>query len=164
MARMKPPRAPEAPPPILTEDQQRRSLEVCTRDKSFAGRRDEAILRVLIDTGPSDSFAAAGYGPNFLPGGHRSTRTSFWARALRPLNEHGYRAVDGLPFQRANPGGSRWGSVHGRHTPTVGAILPGDSGRNEFVYPDRGCEPFQDDVMTTIEREPLARRKIANDV
>ncbi|HSL76910.1 MAG TPA: phage integrase N-terminal SAM-like domain-containing protein, partial [Candidatus Limnocylindrales bacterium] len=42
MARMKPPRLPEAPPPVLREAELRRLLEVCERDKTFAGRRDEA--------------------------------------------------------------------------------------------------------------------------
>lgn len=51
MARMKPPRLPEAPPPVLREQELRRLLEVCERDKTFAGRRDEAVLRVFIDTG-----------------------------------------------------------------------------------------------------------------
>jgi site-specific recombinase XerD len=51
MARMKPPRLPEAPPPVLSDDQQRRIIEVCEHDKSFAGRRDEAVLRVFMDTG-----------------------------------------------------------------------------------------------------------------
>ena len=47
MARMKPPRLPEEPPPVLREADLRRLLEVCERDRTFAGRRDEAILRVL---------------------------------------------------------------------------------------------------------------------
>lgn len=51
MARMKPPRLPEAPPPVLRADELRRLLAVCEADKSFAGRRDEAILRVFMDTG-----------------------------------------------------------------------------------------------------------------
>jgi site-specific recombinase XerD len=51
MARMKPPRLPEEPPPVLREADFRRILEVCERDKTFAGRRDDAVLRVLIDTG-----------------------------------------------------------------------------------------------------------------
>jgi site-specific recombinase XerD len=36
---------------VLREAELRRLLEVCERDKTFAGRRDEAILRVFIDTG-----------------------------------------------------------------------------------------------------------------
>ncbi len=51
MARMKPPRLPEESAPVLREADFRRLLEVCERDKSLAGRRDAAILRVLIDTG-----------------------------------------------------------------------------------------------------------------
>jgi len=51
MARMKPPRLPEAPPPVLREPELRRLLEVCERDKTAAGRRDEAILRIFMDTG-----------------------------------------------------------------------------------------------------------------
>jgi site-specific recombinase XerD len=51
MQRMKLPRLPEEPPPILREGDFRRLLEVCERDKSFAGRRDDAVLRVFIDTG-----------------------------------------------------------------------------------------------------------------
>jgi site-specific recombinase XerD len=51
MARMKPPRLPETPPPVLTADQLTRLLEVAERDKTWAGRRDEAILRVFMDTG-----------------------------------------------------------------------------------------------------------------
>jgi len=51
MARMKPPRLPEAPPPVLRDPELRRLLEVCERDKTPAGRRDEAILRIFMDTG-----------------------------------------------------------------------------------------------------------------
>ncbi|HEV8490237.1 MAG TPA: tyrosine-type recombinase/integrase [Candidatus Limnocylindrales bacterium] len=51
MARMKPPRLPEVPPAVLRAEELRRLLEVCERDKTFAGRRDEAILRVFMDTG-----------------------------------------------------------------------------------------------------------------
>lgn len=49
--RMKPPRLSEAPPPDLREPELRRLLEVCERDKTPGGRRDEAILRVFMDTG-----------------------------------------------------------------------------------------------------------------
>jgi site-specific recombinase XerD len=51
MARMKPPRLPEAPVPVLRDAELLKLLEACARDKSFAGRRDEALLRVLMDTG-----------------------------------------------------------------------------------------------------------------
>jgi site-specific recombinase XerD len=51
MERMKPPRLPETPPPVLRDSELRRLLAVCAEDKSFAGRRDEAILTVFMDTG-----------------------------------------------------------------------------------------------------------------
>lgn len=51
MARMKPPRLPEEAAPVLREGDFRRLLEVCERDKTLAGRRDAAVLQVLIDTG-----------------------------------------------------------------------------------------------------------------
>lgn len=51
MARMRPPRLPEAPPPVLRDAELRAILAACARDKTFNGRRDEAILRCFIDTG-----------------------------------------------------------------------------------------------------------------
>jgi site-specific recombinase XerD len=51
MARMKPPTLPEAPPPVLRETELRAILAGCERDKTWLGRRDEAILRVFMDTG-----------------------------------------------------------------------------------------------------------------
>ncbi len=51
MARMKPPRLPEEPPRVLREAELRRLVEVCERDRTFQGRRDEAIMRIFIDTG-----------------------------------------------------------------------------------------------------------------
>lgn len=51
MAKMKPPRLPEAPVPVLRDADLRKLLDACARDKTFAGRRDEAILRILMDTG-----------------------------------------------------------------------------------------------------------------
>jgi site-specific recombinase XerD len=51
MARMKLPRLPEAPVPILRDVEAKKLIEVCVRDKSFVGRRDEAIIRILLDSG-----------------------------------------------------------------------------------------------------------------
>jgi site-specific recombinase XerD len=51
MVHMRPPRLPEAPPPVLREAEVRRLLEAFHADRSFDGRRDEAILRVFLDTG-----------------------------------------------------------------------------------------------------------------
>jgi site-specific recombinase XerD len=49
MVHMRPPRIPEAPVPVVNEDGLRALLATC--DGSLEGRRDEAILRVFIDTG-----------------------------------------------------------------------------------------------------------------
>jgi site-specific recombinase XerD len=51
MARMKPPKLPEAPPPVLRDTELRRLLDVCAKDRTFNGRRDEAVLRIFVDTG-----------------------------------------------------------------------------------------------------------------
>lgn len=51
MERMKPPRLPEAPPPVLRDTELRAIIAACERDRTFAGRRDEAIIRLLADTG-----------------------------------------------------------------------------------------------------------------
>lgn len=51
MARMKPPRLPETPPPVLRDTELRAVLAACERDRTFHGRRDEAIIRCFMDTG-----------------------------------------------------------------------------------------------------------------
>jgi site-specific recombinase XerD len=50
MARMSPPQVPEQPVPILGEDDLRRLLADCA-GKEFEDRRDEAVIRLLADTG-----------------------------------------------------------------------------------------------------------------
>jgi len=50
MARMRPPKIPETPPPVLSDDELRALLSAC-EGTDFEGRRDTALLRVLIDTG-----------------------------------------------------------------------------------------------------------------
>lgn len=51
MANMRPPQLPETPPAVLRDDQLRKLLAVMARDRTYLGRRDEAILRTFIDTG-----------------------------------------------------------------------------------------------------------------
>jgi site-specific recombinase XerD len=51
MARMKPPRVPETPPPVLREHELRALLATCEKPDTFENRRDLAILRIFIDTG-----------------------------------------------------------------------------------------------------------------
>lgn len=58
MARMKPPKVPEAPPRVLTDDELRALLKAA-EGSTFEQRRDTALLRVLIDTGARVSEIAA---------------------------------------------------------------------------------------------------------
>jgi site-specific recombinase XerD len=50
MARMKPPKVPDVPVPVVTDDELRRLLATCS-GKSFDDRRDTAIIRLFVDTG-----------------------------------------------------------------------------------------------------------------
>jgi integrase/recombinase XerC len=50
MAKMKPPRVPEQPAPVLTEELLRRLLATCAGRDSEA-RRDRALILLLLDTG-----------------------------------------------------------------------------------------------------------------
>lgn len=50
MTRMSPPAVPETPVPVLSEEQIRALLGTC-RGRTFEDRRDEAIVRVFLDTG-----------------------------------------------------------------------------------------------------------------
>src|SRR6266508_5750151 len=50
MQHVRSPHIPEAPPPVLSDDQLKRLLKTC-EGKDFMSRRDQAILRLLMDTG-----------------------------------------------------------------------------------------------------------------
>jgi len=50
MAKMKPPKVPEAPVPVLSDDELGRLLKACA-GTGFEERRDTALIRLLIDTG-----------------------------------------------------------------------------------------------------------------
>jgi site-specific recombinase XerC len=51
MERMKPPIVPEEPPAVLTEEEIKRLLGVCAKDRTFEGFRDYALLLLFFDTG-----------------------------------------------------------------------------------------------------------------
>lgn len=51
MEKMKPPAVPEEPPPVLSEEQLKKLIGVCEKDKTFDGLRDNALIRVFADTG-----------------------------------------------------------------------------------------------------------------
>lgn len=50
MERMKPPTVPETPPPVLRDDELKRLLKACS-GSDFEGRRDSAMIRLLLDSG-----------------------------------------------------------------------------------------------------------------
>jgi site-specific recombinase XerD len=50
MERMKPPAVPEVPVPVLKEEELRALVEAC-EGSAFEDKRDEAMLRILLDTG-----------------------------------------------------------------------------------------------------------------
>jgi site-specific recombinase XerD len=50
MAKMRPPKVPEQPIDVVSQDDVRKMLTTCD-PKTFEGRRDEAIIRLLYDTG-----------------------------------------------------------------------------------------------------------------
>ena len=51
MAKMKPPKIPENPPPVLREEELKALLASCEKGQDFEARRDTAIIRVFCDTG-----------------------------------------------------------------------------------------------------------------
>lgn len=51
MARMKPPKVPEETVPVIPDDQITKLLRTTEADKSFEGRRDTALIRLLLDSG-----------------------------------------------------------------------------------------------------------------
>ena len=58
MVRMRPPRVPEEPVPILTDEAVRALLRAC-EGRTFADRRDTALIRLLLDSGARRSEVAA---------------------------------------------------------------------------------------------------------
>jgi site-specific recombinase XerD len=51
MARMPLPKVPDEPPAVLDDAALRSLIAACEADRSFDGRRDAALVRVLLDTG-----------------------------------------------------------------------------------------------------------------
>lgn len=51
MAKMRPPKVVDQPPPVIAEDDLRRLMARIEKGRDFAARRDAAVLRVFLDTG-----------------------------------------------------------------------------------------------------------------
>ena len=105
MARMRPPRVPVNPPPVLSEEQVRALLDACAGPE-FEDRRDAAIIRVFYDTGARlaelvgmalpdvdldqrlITVTGKGQRIRLLPIGHRTVKALDRYLRLRPHHAH----------------------------------------------------------------------------
>lgn len=117
MDRMKPPRVPEQPVPVLSEEQLSALLATC-RGKSFEDRRDLALLRVMIDTGARRGELAA---MRWTPGDDTTNDVDLDQGLLRvvgkgsrerllPIGHKAVRALDRYLRERAKrpAAGEQW--------------------------------------------------------
>jgi site-specific recombinase XerD len=119
MARMRPPAVPEVPVPVLSEDELRALVKAAARDRSFYGRRDEAVIRLFLDTGGRLAEVAGldvadvdlemgtarmmtkGRRPRISPIGTKTVRAL--DRYLRVRQRHSHSRESGLWIGRAGP-------------------------------------------------------------
>jgi site-specific recombinase XerD len=119
MQKMKPPMLPEVPVPVLTDEQLGALLATCT-GRSFEELRDQAVLRLFIDTGLR-AGELAGLTPGtvdldednvvyVLGKGRRPRAVPFGAKTARALDRylraratHAYRDADALWVSRLGP-------------------------------------------------------------
>ena len=150
MEHMKPPILGELLSPMLSDDQIRALLHVCCADHTFAGRRDEAIIRVLLDSGARRAEIAA---LRWTPDNPDANDLDLDARQLRVLGKGrrerivviGREAVRALDrYLRYRDGGSRYGKSlrphHAAHLPNLwlgpkGAFT--ESGMGQMIH-ERG--------------------------
>jgi site-specific recombinase XerD len=121
MARMKPPRLPEEPPPVLRVAELRALLTMCERDKTFAGRRDEAVLRVFMDTGARrGEVLGLGHADVDLEEGLLRVTGKGSRTRIVPIGAHTVRALDRYLRSRAKHAGANlpalWIGKKGRLT------------------------------------------------
>jgi site-specific recombinase XerD len=139
MEHVKPPILGELLAPMLTDDQLRALLRCCAGDHSFAGRRDEAIIRVLLDSGARRAEIAA---LRWTPANPDTNDVDLDARQLRVLGKGrrerivviGREAVRALDrYLRYRDGGSRYGKRRRRiirPTSRTSGSAPRASSRN----------------------------------
>ena len=161
MERMKPPIVGELLAPMLNDDQLRALLRVCSEDHTFAGRRDEAIIRVLLDSGARRAEIA---GLRWTPDNPDTNDVDLDARQLRVLGKGrrervvviGREAVRALDrYLRYRDGGSRYGKSlrphHAAHLPNLwlgprGAFT--ESGVGQMIH-GGGVWPQASAIMST---------------
>lgn len=83
MGNMRPPKVPEQPVPIFTEDEQRRLLDTC-KGRTFDDLRDRAIFRLFIDTGARIAEIA---NLNYHPTDHDPSDVDLDLNAIRVLRK-----------------------------------------------------------------------------
>jgi site-specific recombinase XerD len=150
MEHMKPPILGELLSPMLSDDQIRALLRVCAEGHTFVGRRDEAIIRVLLDSGARRAEIAALRWTSDNPD---TNDVDLDARQLRVLGKGrrerivviGREAVRALDrYLRYRDGGSRYGKRlrphHAAHLPNLwlgprGAFT--ESGMGQMIH-ERG--------------------------
>ena len=174
MERMKPPIVGEQLLPMLTDDQIRALLNVCAQERTFAGRRDEAIIRVLLDSGARRAEIAA---LRWTPGNPETNDVSLDERQLRVLGKGrrerlvviGREAVRSLDrYLRFRDGGTRHGKSipphHSAHLPNLwlgpkGAFT--ESGIGQMIH-ERGLTGgLGDHVHPHMFRRTYAHKMLA---
>jgi site-specific recombinase XerD len=94
MARMQPPKMDERPVPVITDTDRARLLKVCD-GRTFEGRRDTAILRVMLNTG-TRLAELANLRPDDIDFDHREIVVTGKGRKTRgiPLGPKTTKALD----------------------------------------------------------------------
>ena len=174
MVRMRPPIVGEQLPPMLSDDQIRALLNVCAEDRTLAGRRDEAIIRVLLDSGARRSEIAA---LRWTPGNPDTNDVDLDDRQLRVLGKGrrerlvviGREAVKALDrYLRYRNGGTRYGKSlpphHSAHLPNLwlgpkGAFT--DSGIGQMIHERGLAAGLGDHVHPHMFRRTYAHKMLA---
>ena len=174
MERMKPPIVGEQLPPMLSDDQIRALLSVCAEGRTFAGRRDEAIIRVLLDSGARRAEIAA---LRWTPDNPDANDVSLDERQLRVqgkgrrerlvvIGREAVRALD--RYLRYRDGGTRYGKSlpphHSAHLPNLWLAPKGaftESGMGQMIHERGVAAGLGDHVHPHMFRRTYAHKMLA---
>jgi site-specific recombinase XerD len=90
MARMHPPRVPEQPPPVLSQDELKALLGTCTKVRTFENLRDHAIMLIFADTGCRREELA---GLRYTPAEPKTNDVDLEQRLLRVMGKGGRERI-----------------------------------------------------------------------
>jgi site-specific recombinase XerC len=156
------------------DDQLRALFRVCSEDHTFAGRRDEAIIRVLLDSGARRAEIAA---LRWTPRNPESNDLDLDARQLRVLGKGrrerivvmGRVAVRALDrYLRYRDGGSQYGKAlrphHAAYLPSLwlgpkGAFT--ESGMGQMIHERGVAAGLGDHVHPHMFRRTYAHKMLA---